>query len=385
MASGGESTDDFMKKEGRKETGQSMASLPGQLTIGMTGKDNSTQQSGNRWGKTPSPTITTTEEIDTRDKEIAELRRTLKDLSTSPKKMPSRNMLSPGDALNIRRRSLQMEGRLQHLGEHDYVPEHLVAPIRPKIKGALQRVVNDDLVDMGTVTASKHPSLVKRRCSDPGRVSPGLLLARQRLQSSGSSSDDEEHERTPRSRSPRRLIGSLPEDECYPSSSLHVEGRMSPGWASPRRRLVQHRHSACVALNPLAGDESPRIRARKSRSNSLPMAHNLWPERSALEVGEAIGALATKGNNGNNETPSSTNSATSLKDTNSQQASAMHTQAAQQAAIRRTSANRCVSIEEPPLEAILEEAGSRAQYIRRYSMPNPAYARAATRALKPFP
>ncbi len=385
MASGGEITDGCQEKEGRKEKGQSMASVSGQVTIGMTGKDNSTQQSGKRW-KTPSPTITTTEEIDTRDKEIAELRRTLKDLSTSPKKMPSRNTLSPGDAINIRRRSLQMEGRLQHLGEHDYVPEHLVSPIRPKIKGPLQRVVNDDLVDMGTVTASKHPSLVKRRCSDPGRVSPGLLLARQRLQSSGSSSDDEELERSPRSRSPRRFIGSLPEDECYPSSSLHVEGRMSPGWASPRRRLVQHRHSACVAYNPLAGDESPRIRAGKSRSNSLPMAHNLWPERSALEVGEAIGALATKGSNGNSETPSSTNSATNPKDTNSQQASAaMRTQAAQQAVIRRASANRCVSIEEPPLEAILEEAGSRAQYIRRYSMPNPAYTRAATRALKPFP
>ena len=330
--------------------------------------------------------------METRDREIAELRNTLKNLSTSPKTdliPPPRNTLSPNDALQRRRAaSLQIEGRIQHLGELDYVPEHLVTPFlhqdRAKFKGPLQRVVHDDLVDMGVVAAAKHPSLVNRRRSDPGRVSPALLQARQKYMGSGNSSEDEDKEvKIPRSPSPRPMITGIHDtDTHYPASTLHVEGRRSPGWASPRRRLSQPRHSACGLSYPgvipavVAGHESPRLRARKSRSNSLPIA--VWPEKSALEVGEAIGALAVNTND------QGTNRGSSPVD-NSQPVGSQHTLHPSSAA----QANRCLSIEEPPLEAILEETGSRAQSHRRFSVPHSVspslYARAVAKPLKPFP
>ena len=109
---------------------------------------------------------------DVRDKEITELRNTLKGLSTSAQHKSAvgeaqPSFLSPGAAVQRKRAvSLQMEGRIPHFGEQDFVPEHLVSPILPqgrqKLKGPLQRVVHDDLVDMGVVTAAKHPSLVQR-------------------------------------------------------------------------------------------------------------------------------------------------------------------------------------------------------------------------------
>ena len=336
----------------------------------------------------------TWEEMEARDKEIAELRKTLKNLSTSPKKTdlipPPRNTLSPNDALQRRRAaSLQIEGRIQHLGELDYVPEHLVSPFlhqdRHKLKGPLQRVVHDDLVDMGVVTAAKHPSLVNRRRSDPGRVSPALLQARQKYMGmalgSGNSSEDEDRERGPRSLSPRPFITGVPETEGhYPASNFHIEGRLSPGWASPRRRLSQPRHSACGAyggIGTVAGHESPRLRARKSRSNSLPIA--VWPDKSALEIGEAIGALAMNTND-----QGSNNKKSSPVDT-VQPVVSQHTLHPLSAA----QASRCVSIEEPPLEAILEETGSRVQSQRRFSVPHSIspslYARAVAKPLKPLP
>ena len=334
----------------------------------------------------------TWEEMETRDKEITELRNTLKNLSMSPKKTdlipPPRNTLSPNDAIQRRRAaSLQIEGRIQHLGELDYVPEHLVSPFlhqdRAKFKGPLQRVVHDDLVDMGVVSAGKHPSLVNRRRSDPGRVSPALLQARQKYMGvgleSGNSSEDEDRDRdrdsrSPRSLSPRPFITGVPETEAhYPTSSLHIDGRLSPGWASPRRRLSQPRHSACGAyggIGTVAGHESPRLRARKSRSNSLPIA--VWPDKSALEIGEAIGALAMNTNGDKMNSP--VDNAQPVGTT----AHSLHPSSAAQA-------TRCVSIEEPPLEAILEETGSRAQSQRRFSVPHSIspslYARAVAKPL----
>ena len=340
---------------------------------------------------------TSWEEMETRDREIAELRNTLKNLSTSPKKTdlipPPRNTLSPNDAIQRRRAaSLQIEGRILHLGELDYVPEHLVSPFlhqdRAKFKGPLQRVVHDDLVDMGVVTAGKHPSLVNRRRSDPGRVSPALLQARIKYMGvgSGNSSEDEDRDRdrdrdrSPRSLSPRPFITGVSDTEAhYPTSSLHIDGRLSPGWSSPRRRLSQPRHSACGAyggIGTVAGHESPRLRARKSRSNSLPIA--VWPDKSALEIGEAIGALAMNTNDqGVNKRNSPVDNVQPVGT-----AHALHPSSAAQT-------QRCVSIEEPPLEAILEETGSRAQSQRRFSVPHSIspslYARAVAKPLKPFP
>ena len=239
---------------------------------------------------------------------------------------------------------------------------------------------------MGVVTAAKHPSLVNRRRSDPGRVSPALLMARQKYGmagvGSGNSSEDEDRERdsrSPRSVSPRPFITGVPDAEPhYPTSNLHVEGRLSPGWASPRRRLSQPRHSACGAyggIGTVAGHESPRLRARKSRSNSLPIA--VWPDKSALEIGEAIGALAMNTNDqGTNKKSSPVDTVPPVVSQHS-----LHPLSAAQA-------SRCVSIEEPPLEAILEETGSRAQSQRRFSVPHSIspslYARAVAKPLKPL-
>ncbi len=340
------------------------------------------------------------DEMETRDREITELRNTLKNLSTSPKQadlLPApRNTLSPNDALQRRRAaSLQIEGRIPHFGELDFVPEHLVSPLlhqdRAKFKGPLQRVVHDDMVDMGVVTAAKHPSLVNRRRSDPGRVSPALLQARLKYMGSGNTSEEEDREKPARPLSPRPLITGVPDlDTHYPASGLSVEGRRSPGWSSPRRRLSQPRHSACAAYGGIgsvvAGHESPRLRARKSRSNSLPIA--VWPEKSALEVGEAIGALAMNTNDpGANRSgsPIDTLQPVGGGGGGGGGGGTQHTLHPSSAA----QAGRCLSIEEPPLEAILEETGSRAQSHRRFSVPHSVspslYARAVSKPLKPLP
>ena len=319
---------------------------------------------------------------DVRDKEIAELRNTLKGLSTSAQHKSAvdevqPSFLSPGAAVQRKRAvSLQMEGRIPHLGEQDFVPEHLFSPILPqgrqKLKGPLERVVHDDLVDMGVVIAAKHPSLVQRRQSDPGKINPALMQARQKYISSASSSAEEDLKPRPRSQSPRRHIGSLPEGESLPSSYLQVEGRLSPSLTSPRRKLLQHRHSTCANYLPTtatAGDESPRRKPRTVRSNSLTMAA-LWPDRSALEIGEAVGALATP------------NKQVDMKRT--LQPVNLNTPRSQMPSTKRPLTSRCVSVDEGPLESILEESGTRPQFLRQRSVPHGSSPPIAGVKLKPL-
>ena len=343
----------------------------------MANKDDSnttTSKQGNV--SLPEPS----KDVNVRDKEITELRNTLKGLSTSAAQNPAfaaqTSYLSPAGAVQRKRAvSLQIEGRIQHLGEQDYVPEHLVSPIllqgRLKLKGPLQRVVHDDLVDMGVVTAAKHPSLVQRRQSDPGKINPAFMQARQKyLGSSRVSMDDD---LKPRSQSPRRLIDSLPEGKSYPGSNSQVEGRLSPSLTSPRRKLLQHRRSTCVSYIPtpaVAGDESPRIRPRTTRSNSLPVGI-LWPDRSALEVGEAIGALAVP-------TKKVHDSKRTL------QPVSLNTPRTQLPSAKRPLTSRCVSVDEGPLESILEESGSKAHFLRQYSVPHTTSPPIAGVKLKPL-
>ena len=103
----------------------------------------------------------------------------------------------------------------------------------------------------------------------------------------------------------------------------------APGRSSPCRRLLQSRHVQSLS-HP---EESPR-RTRRNRSNSLPL-----PDRTALAIGEAMGALVI----GSSVDPG------------------QH----RNQALKRS---RCISIEESPLESILEEAGSQ-RAIRRFSVP----------------
>ena len=249
--------------------------------------------------------------------------------------------------------SLQIDGQIQNDGEHDFVPEHLVSPFtiqsRLKTKGHLQRVYNEDFIDMGVIPPVKHPSLISRRQSDPGRISP----ARHRYGGSCSSSDDEEYERSPRSHSPRHFVGPVPEEEGYLTGGL--DGRLSPGLSSsPRRRLVHQRYSASQPMNTLMGDESPRIRPRAFRSNSLPL------QFMPFEVGEAVGALAKIPTDliKRNRLPDGSKSGTS------------GSQGVPISGTKRTHVNRWVSIEEPLLESILEENGARISKPRRLSMPH---------------
>ncbi len=198
--------------------------------------------------------------------------------------------------------------------------------------------LSDDFVPTHLVSVSpaRHLNLTSRRRSDPGRLS--LLHSRSPFGSSDSSEDDEMAERSPRARSPRRFFGVLPEDDCYPSSvGLSVESRNIPGWASPRRRMYQTRHSQSISFP----EDSPR-RGRTRRSNSLPL-----PDRSVLAAGEAIGAIATHLTEQHSLTQG------------------------RQVQLKR---NRCISIDEPALEAIMEENMATAlqknqKSIRRYSMP----------------
>ena len=251
--------------------------------------------------------------------------------------------------------SLQMDGQIQNDGEHDFVPEHLVSPFtiqsRLKTKGHLHRVYNEDFIDMGVIPPVKHPSLISRRQSDPGRISPAV---RHRYGGSCSSSDDEEYEKSPRSHSPRHFVGPVPEEEGYLTGGL--DGRLSPGLSSsPRRRLVHQRYSTSLPMNTLMGDESPRIRPRTFRSNSLPL------QFMSFEVGEAVGALALRNVSPDqikrNKLPDGCKSGTGgLQGTTVSSA-------------KRTHVNRWVSIEEPLLECILEENGARISKPRRLSMP----------------
>ena len=251
--------------------------------------------------------------------------------------------------------SLQIDGQIQSDGEHDFVPEHLVSPFpvqsRLKSKAHLQRVYNDDFIDMGVIPPAKHPSLVYRRQSDPGRISPAAR--HNRYGGSCSSSDDEEYERSPRSHSPRHFVGPVPEEEGgYLTGGL--DGRLSPGLSSsPRRRLVHQRYSASLPMNALMGDESPRIRPRAFRSNSLPL------QFMPFEVGEAVGALAKVKVSPDvikrNRLPDGAKSG--------------NVAATQVSSAKRTHINRWVSIEEPLLESILEENGTRISKPRRLSMP----------------
>lgn len=301
------------------------------------------------------------------DKEIAELRQTLQSLSTAAAAATSSSALTATSfGRDVRRKravSLQMERRLpysQPSTEHDYVPEHLVSPFsaqggRHKLKGPLQRIVHSDLVDMGVVTAAKHPSLVQRRQSDPGKINPALIQARLKYAGSASLSLEEDlrgSSARSRSHSPRRLIGSLPEDEACSGSVVQVEGKVSPRSGSPRRKLTQHRHSTCVNYSPLMGDESPRMRARKTRSHSLPMSVTLSLENSALEVGEALGALAQPKEKRTLPTKNLLSSRSAVPST------------------KRPAISRGVTLEEGPLESIREESGSKLQFLRQYSAPH---------------
>ena len=345
----------------------------------MASKDS---QSTNTTRPRSSASSDPVKDSDAKDKEITELRNTLKGLSTSPQHKSAvgeaqPSSLSPGAAVQRKRAvSLQMEGRIPHLGEQDFVPEHLVSPIllqgRQKLKGQLQRVVHDDLVDMGVVTAAKHPSLVQRRQSDPGKINPALMQARQKYIGSARSSTEEDLKPRPRSQSPRRLIGSLPEGKSLPSSYLQVEGRLSPSLTSPRRKLLQHRHSTCVNYLPAtatAGDETSRMRPRTVRSNSLPVAA-LWPDRSALEVGEAVGALAVPNKQVDKKR--------TLQPVN------LNTPRSQMPSMKRPLTSRCMSVDEGPLESILEESGTRSQFLRQYSVPHGSSPPIAGVKLKPL-
>ncbi len=263
--------------------------------------------------------------------------------------------------------SLQMDSQVQNEGEYDYVPEHLVSPFtvqsRLKSKGHLQRVYNEDFIDMGVVPPAKHPGLISRRQSDPGRVSP----ARLRYGGSCSSSDDEEYERSPRSYSPRHFVGPVPEEDSYLTGTM--EGRLSPGLSSsPRRRISHQRYNASLPVNTLMGDESPRIRPRAFRSNSLPV-HFM-----SFEVGEAVGALA--------KSPVSTDAIKSgkLSSENSKSALAAGT-AASITSTKRAHVSRWISTEEPLLESILEENGARVSKPRRLSMPQCFSSEKYTKAL----
>ena len=289
------------------------------------------------------------------DNEIKQLQETLKDLGIGrlsdddlspdarPKQRPGE--FKPGKQTASARQSRSRTRTLDHANHsEDYVPEHLVSPyMRPKVKGLYVRV-KDDVEDTGIVS----PRIMsRRRQSDPGRInvaSLSLLQGRSSGLNSDSSEDDEAPQelRSPRARSPRRIFGAVPEDDYYVGSgSPHA-----PGWGSPRRRLLQTRHAQSVS-HP---EESPR-RVRRKRSNSLPL-----PDRAALGVGEAIGAVA-------HLSPESAGG-------NSQYRQQM---------LKRS---RCISIEESPLEAIMEEAGGQ-KAARRFSVPTNMASTTASKRLLP--
>lgn len=269
------------------------------------------------------------------DTEIKNLQKTLKDLGIGrptdgygpdvrPKQRSASDFLNKTTAANRQSRA-RTRGTISAGEQHseDYVPEYLVSPyLRHKTKGHLR--VKDDVEDTGIV--SPRMGGARRRQSDPGRLSASMLSNLQARSavvpiSSDSSEDDETTEiRSPRARSPRRIFSSVPEDECFPPQAT--------GRGSPRRRLLQSRHAQSVP-HP---EESPR-RVRRNRSNSLPL-----PDRAALGIGEAVGALLHPGGDPNQY---------------------------RQQMLKRS---RCISIEESPLEDILEEAGNQ-RSVRRYSVP----------------
>ena len=275
------------------------------------------------------------------DAEIKNLQKTLKDLGIGrpsegcgPDVRPKQRADYKTSAAN--RQSRSRSKTVDH--SEDYVPDYLVSPyMRPKAKGHLR--VKDDVEDTGIVSPRMGGS--RRRQSDPGRLS-GAALSSLQARYSGVSSDSSEDEevaselRSPRARSPRRVFSSVPEDEAYPASV----SPQAPGRGSPRRRLLQSRHAQSLC-HP---EESPR-RMRRNRSNSLPL-----PDRTALGIGEAVGALVHLGADPGQH---------------------------RQQMLKRS---RCISIEESPLEAILEEAGGQ-RAIRRFSVPA-NIANAATRRLQ---
>ncbi len=256
-----------------------------------------------------------------------------------------------------------MEAQVQNDGEYDFVPEHLVSPFpvqtKFKAKGHFQRVYNEDLVDMGVMPPGKHPPLVSRRQSDPGgRASPAaaaMTASRHRgFGGSCSSSDDEEYERSPRSYSPRHFVGPVPEED----GSLLEHGRMSPGLSSsPRRRLMHQRYSTALPITALMGDESPRIRPKAFRSNSLPL------QFMPFEVGEAVGALA--------KVPAAGDLIKRTKAVDSSKSSSVIGGGVQISAAKRAHGiGRWISTEEPLLESIVEENGAKVCKPRRLSMPH---------------
>lgn len=305
-----------------------------------------------------------------RDKEIAELKQTLQDITAQKR---SHQQVRKGTPQRRRATSLQMESGYHPVGEQDYVPDHLVTPIlhatRPKIKG-IHKMVADDIVDKGKVVQCRSSNIVERRQSDPGNISYNLLSLRQRKRGSLSSSDDEDYSRSPGSVSPRRQLGSRgTEDECYPMSSfVPVDGKHSPGWASPHRRLYPQKHSTCGTYSPVRGDESPQIRSRRPRANSLPLA-TFWPDVSSLEIGEALGALAID--------PSKEEFNRYLDSDITYSKNLV--QISQVNAVKRL-VNRCLSTDDQPLEAIMEEAGSRSHTARRFSVPQSLYSTGYTYA-----
>ena len=222
---------------------------------------------------------------------------------------------------------LGLQRTLRGLSVDSGTPQAAPAPDHAPDDDAESEELSDDFVPLHLVSVSpgRHSGFGCRRRSDPGRMP--LSMARSPFGSSDSSEDDEYPERSPRARSPRRLYT---EDECYPSIHVTLEGRLPQGFVSPRRRLYPPGKPGY--------EEQPR-RGRTMRSHSLPL-----PDRATIGVGEAIGAIAASGRNS--------------PDTLSPHG-------------RQAKRGRCFSTEEPPLEAILEEAGATKQLsLRRYSVPN---------------
>ena len=200
---------------------------------------------------------------------------------------------------------------------------------------SLEDEIADDIVPMRLISLSpnRHPALTGRRRSDPGTGRVNLYHTRNSPFGSSDSEDDDLPERSPRARSPRRFFAIVPEE------GVEMEGAVLQGY-SPRRRIYhQSRHTHSSLTYP---DESPTCmrRGRTKRSNSLPL-----PDLKAFGVGEAVGAVATFGNE---SVPPSLR---------------------QQLVHKR---GRRFSIDDHPLEAIMEESTElrrmRAQ-PRRYSQP----------------
>ena len=200
---------------------------------------------------------------------------------------------------------------------------------RDKVTSLYNRLASEELQDAHVA----NRNLSSRRRSAPGWVNVSLLYPPSPVASDGEDTMIHHHlSRNQHSPSRTPPVRGASPHRNYPMG-YHPDAQY-PGWISPRRSRLG-RHASPIRATP--GDESPRL-GRSKRSMSLPL-----PDPTILEIGEAVGAIASISPEHGN---------TSLKH-----------------AIGKR--GRCMSIEESSLEAILEDGGMspRINTVRRLSVP----------------